>query len=406
VTFLTGVSLTPGDTFDISAADARNVGVRYSLSYDYNGQYDRIVVEGARLGFVTSFQLGAVGTTLASASPGWSGTQENDYKNPVITGSVTEKETKAHEYRSAIPDVFTRFYFPDGEKMEQMLGSVGDPRGYVHGPSTRFSRSLPLRENIDYRTGLLKNVKFATEGEYMSMFATVKLPSSWYPSTGNADRYAYSTDLKDVTSKWDGYAEQVRNFTVRPLDDAPGVKLDVGRGHNHYLASHAGTMDHAPYDERVGALSYQTDIFITAYFQTGKRLNSDGNGPVENYSQNTLTIPLGDSLRKDVIEKGTVLYIDDEGQIVEADTDYTIRDDQFLIDAIASLANEWYGKTRKVAQVRMSGFQAIEPGSILGSLDGTEVNTVVTKVVWDFNDGQTNLATSYAEPDLAALVGF
>jgi hypothetical protein len=115
---------------------------------------------------------------------------------------------------------------------------------------------------------------------------------------------------------------------------------------------------------------------------------------------------LGDSLRKDVIEKGTVLYIDDEGQIVEADTDYTIRDDQFLIDAIASLANEWYGKTRKVAQVRMSGFQAIEPGSILGSLDGTEVNTVVTKVVWDFNDGQTNLATSYAEPDLAALVGF
>ena len=145
---------------------------------------------------------------------------------------------------------------------------------------------------------------------------------------------------------------------------------------------------------------------MTGYFQEDEHCQGDWPAIVANgENAGELVIRLGDVAFQDVLHAGTIVEISDEGELVQSPgTDVFVRDDTPLLQDIARLAFEWYGKQRYAYSVTYAQIvRDVLPGMIATSIDGQATDVVVTEVNWDFERRATAIATAYAEPDFSGI---
>lgn len=86
-----------------------------------------------------------------------------------------------------------------------------------------------------------------------------------------------------------------------------------------------------------------------------------------------------------------------------------VRDDRPTLNAIASLARAWYGRTRRTVQLTLKRLGNYAPAGALLSLvsavdEDVECGTVVSRVTWDFKAGTTSIETAHVDLDVAGAV--
>ena len=101
-------------------------------------------------------------------------------------------------------------------------------------------------------------------------------------------------------------------------------------------------------------------------------------------------------MRLDYVAPSTIVDIDN-GARVSSNGGF-VRDDRAQLKSLARVAYEWYAADRrKVSLVVEKITGQVKLGQLLTSLDETEMNSLVTSVVWDFTNQTTTISTDFAD---------
>jgi hypothetical protein len=84
-----------------------------------------------------------------------------------------------------------------------------------------------------------------------------------------------------------------------------------------------------------------------------------------------------------------------------------VRDDHARLEAVAALAKAWYGRTRQTLRYTIAAIMPLaKPGVMISAVEQatTEdpINTIVTSIHWNFEEGSTTLETGFWDLDFSA----
>jgi hypothetical protein len=154
------------------------------------------------------------------------------------------------------------------------------------------------------------------------------------------------------------------------------------------------------------------DAYVTITVEENERLSASyptvPDAAVNNTAAKHL-INLGDDVRSDYLDAGTVIGVDSSGSLQYTTYGGYLRNDADFAADVARLAYEWYKTERQAIRFELNyisaDFQAgdLVTGLYYGTL-GQAVNTVISTVSFDFDSQQTSINTDLAEElDFRAL---
>lgn len=230
------------------------------------------------------------------------------------------------------------------------------------------------------------------------MFLTVLLPLAVPQRT----TYATGEQLGQVMRS-ERFLEEPSSVQVRPAEDNFGLHIQP-RTEPHWQKNTVATVNSAV----IPAFNFVSDYWVTVYFQYDDW--AAGKWPedaqVDESSTNTLTVRLGDVAFLDHLAKDTIVDVDPAAElgVKRAPGTIAIRDDTEILKSLARMAWQWYGTNRQAFTLSWAQLvRDLHPGQVVTSIDGVDTDVVITEVSWNFDNTQTDIATSYAEPDFTAL---
>jgi len=372
-----------------------------------SGRYDKVIVQGAPL--VTCFTASVGNGSLEAA---WTVGLETEYLAGAsgVTGyadlSDGEKAEANDTARGAdrLTPVYGHLRVPSDWDWTAVHGDGVAPCIKNDGRIDRFNnqtiwhgerpfrRSLPMLEGLDYSTWP------ATQTGVSGLTAELKKPFvvAWY--NGGyipVDRLNMATD------------GDVPNARVRMLD--ADMAIEVAFPTNHIAASadwsgaEATNWDPAlDWREYYATVAVETDERICVEVDIGTGRSSE--------MVKTLVIDVPDA-EAWWIAPGTVIDVNADGTVKRASSGgYQTRDDSPRLRVIAALAKGWYAKERRAVRVTMNTIEDLpRPGVILRAVDQgwhlEQVNSVVTRRVFDCVANTTTVETGFLELDATALAG-
>ena len=213
-----------------------------------------------------------------------------------------------------------------------------------------------------------------------------------------------------------------RSWSVRlsVRDSLMGVEVDVTSGDQHFIAQTGGgdfsplnAVDsrHDPATQK--GLDYRT-ISITGTIELDSRIESFAvigtqrpPGEVEN-----VKIVNVSGMRLDYVVPSTVVDVDGDGQYLHSEGGF-VRDDRVLLNRIADMSAEWYGRDRQALTLTYKQLRTpvddldrrMQIGDLITTIstahNKTDVNSVVTAIDMDVLAGETTIETQYAVADFA-----
>lgn len=408
-TAVTSVSLPGGGTLpaadtqpSIDDVDPRQMGV--SVARRNDRRFDRVVVRGARRRSV--FTISHAAGTMAKS---WLDAEETAYKAAAADAdpAVNDRFRQANRYEP----VYQFFHVPtdwDGEistgvkacpAFVQGSGSiVGGEK--LHLASMRLLNELPIRVGWDYADATAPTVRDPTNirSEFQRPFAMIDI--------GDDDwRFAHEINTNSETSS----ADKLTGYTYRPLAGTPGFQLSPSGGMPHALG-----LNH--FDPEVDAVSqhdpecdYETiQCTVCAEWDA----YCEGYWPValaDSKPLQTLYVTIdGDRARFDWLAEGTVYDIQAGAQAIVT-TGGALRDDRSLCADLARLAYEWHGVERAELQIELATIEApARVGDLITTIGTGEaqetINSVVSQVTYDLENGRMNLIAGFSELDFSTIV--
>jgi len=383
----------PGNPRTVSLVTSGTIDGRIRLVGDGQNEFKQVIVEGARIGHVQTVKVGN-----GPLAPGWSSTDEAAYIAGVTVAGDTNAQQAANDnlrgnlYR----DVFTRFVSTLSYDYSPIISAAGLP---LYIPGLRWSRVTPLKENWDYSVNPpVANAGASENPEYIPLFAVYK-----YTITPQPTRYVFHDKIAGVLRN-DGVSPgAVSSVQIRPLEDTFGVSIIPQQVQAHWQAKQESIIK--PNLFQSSQFDYNDDIFLTGYFQEDLAVTGFWPSDVNNTSNaSTLTIQVGDLARHDILLELTVVGLDSAGQLVQAPATIDLQNDSAVLKNIARLAYEWYGVRRYAYSISYGQIvKDVLPGMIVIDVDGASTDVVVTEVVWDFKNRQTNIGLAFAQPDFRLL---
>ena len=371
--------------------------------------YEEISVIGARRGAV--FTIGDGDSTMAAD---WTAAEETAYNNGISTsGDIAVRKSDNDTWRSAPENlrVFTRYAIEpgwdglagsgDGTSTKVVacpaLDSNGDPTANIAPfwyASLRAGNTLPLYVGTDYSSNPAGS-GFGT-AQLRRTFVLLKDPTT--------SRWADASTLK---RDWDeNQNDNIANCSVRAHESLPGFHCEPGNvphmlGGTDFTPGANGDSDVETvfgFNHIIATLYVEWDEVVAANYPAAPAA-----GP--NHMTSTLFIRLGDQWRLDYMPAGTVLGVNASGGLIKASTGGFVRDDRKVMKDLARFAFEWYQAPRLAVNISWRKLWGnVRIGKLLTSLDGEAVNTLISNVSWNFQQGKTAIRTDFAEIDFEGLV--
>lgn len=386
---------------------------RERVSQSLIGTYDQVVVVGEPRGSVCTLQ------PYSHFDPDWTEDEETDYNEAAI-GSVGFDELSAEEQAERNQKVRSQDtshrIFSWWKLRSDWDGIVEDASGgefhvfpqiasngtidFEDGPSAftwisalRIADYVPIRAVGDYSGEVTPETG---SGDFLPM-------PVWFEKV-LAERLDYEADSDDIA--------EPRTWTVstRVMHDVPGVRLEVSGGRQHFIASDL-YVPNGDYEEirDIDRAIDSADWLATVYLIGTDRII--GAWPVELPDVDTPRVFRvdGSGYYFDTIVPGTVVdvkpdestgepeYVETEGGI--------LRDHRAALLDEARRVYEWVGKPRKILDIELQSASVLIPvGTLYTTINGTggvqTVNSVVTSVEIDLENGTTSFVTQAAELDL------
>ncbi|MBI9016899.1 MAG: hypothetical protein JEZ07_06515 [Phycisphaerae bacterium] len=272
-------------------------------------------------------------------------------------------------------------------------GLTGYQGNYSQLPRT-FMRSTILQRGIDYTGSVsVDNTSGSVKKYHRPMVFVQDVQGTWYNAA------AIASVLKDD----DG--NSLPNIGVRMLDHTLGFALDTNP--NHLLAQ--GHFEPAEPSAHLPWLNWE-NLLVTVTTETDQRLKislrADGQtGPIKRTLK--INVP-GAELW--YVADGTVVGLDESGQLERFGCSNVIRNDKAMLQAVAAAAMGWYGKARQALQCSIEYLAtSLAPGQLVKHAYTNsvyeDVNTIITQINWDFGKNTTTLGTAYSQLDFAAITG-
>lgn len=383
-------------------------------------QYDQVVVEGARRGTVATLRLPI--SDADGLSEGWDSSARNSYAT-AFSGdgsysglSAAEKAEANDNMRKSNPvlrDVYSLFRLDstwagtvkDDEIAHLQLESdtaedvspAASKDVWVDG--IRFERQLPIFEDLDYLTPDSPTPIGA--GPYEPMRPLVGID----PDPDGSSKLVAIDNLGSLADSEKLGAGAVTNIRVAIEENQPAFRL-VSSKPNHVIAK--GTFDPstAAATTELPQLDHDT-IFATMYMRFPERVRvEDPETPgTWHNTESRLVIRLGERARLDYMPEGTIYRIKDNYEPVESTSAGYVRDDRQLMRDVARMAYSWYIFPRRSIDVEIRELTSSIPiGSLVTTVHGDGVFSVVSSVTWDFTTNQTKVATEFGELDFTRLI--
>ncbi len=422
------VALTGGATLPANAAQVTlDAQVMRQVSpvtvKDTSPRFEQVKVRGARRG--SCFTLSYQDDTIEA---GWSSFQLEQYaKAAEGTTPVAELKRQADAFRASdnIGNVLTRFVVPiDWD------GTVGNGKGTALTkkpacpaiesggalsttvssgywmPGLRIASWIPLRENVDYQYDAANPVDFNEPGQlppYRKPFALYETNDGKYV---RADRANVLVHNEAVTASKTGFKF---SSDVTPLSDQMGIFLRPSTlPHAHsdntdlttVLSTFQDTSDIRPQTNWKKAI-------VTAFAEFDEHAEAVWPSTIAaavNGQQSVLVINVGNSCRLDYLAPNTVLDVTQSGDVLANSSGGILRDDRPKLERIARVAWEWYSSPRSALTLEVNHITTeFVVGQLLVELSGDPVNSLVTYMVYDFDNSTTSVSTSFAEIDPVGL---
>lgn len=427
---------------------------------DYSQKYDKIKVVGGKQGAVFTLSYGEF-------LQDWKFSDEQRYNaaytsDPAyLTEDRAENKTRNDQFRMEPQNriVFTRFYisqfwdgtdyfgqnvFPDfNAPTEAFLKSLNafDAKRPVWHQSMRFLPYLALKEGFDYTTlgsQPVDNNPPLTQPNYLKPRVFGKV----LDGKGNL----IWTDLVSTRMtaalhelRGDGGSELTVDF--RPHDHQLGFSV-LPHGPSHLLQTQYTYYDDDSTDVGMshrprGETNYR-DMFVTVYAQCDdeifyERTRDDFFDDV----RSTMVIRAGDMYRVDILLGFTVIGISGAGgtsPIRQLSKFKYLRDDRTDMMRLAGHASVWYANERRALNVQWNRIRGdvqlgamvkriqVAPENVVTTPDGTQavlpdgenwiladetneqVNSVISQITYDLENGSTRIQTQFMEIDFESAV--
>ncbi len=390
------------------------------VSEDDATRFDQVIVRGANLG--ACLTIGDASLYGASLVEDWDSTTQAAY-NTGASGSGAyassfsmDKQAMNQAFRAG--DIFSKTFraFLLKTSFNGILNSITvcpDPtlEAIDETPSTtstafwypglRFLDRLPLQTGYDYTT--VEGFEASTltidssQPDYLRPFAISKIGSLYYRLDHPGSGKATAETLASGGRTWAA--------SIRMQDNCPGLFIDVHGGPQHLIASAeflpADLDDTADAESQVDWKDIACTIFCE-FDQYAEARYPSGEPSTTADVVRELIIDRPE-YRLDYLTPGTVIGIDDSGALITTDGGY-VRDDRAAMQDLARCAFEWYGQTRRAMTIVQHDLvcdrQIGELITNIGSASSpVEINSVVTKMVFDLLAGTVTVTTQYAELD-------
>lgn len=308
--------------------------------------------------------------------------------------------------------VFRRFRVPPAFVFEQ-AGEPIAPRldndsenEHLWYPGLRFSPTLPLLTDHNYAgskigdNAVTDNTLAGSHAEPLRPFGMIEIDNRWY-LLDRLNQGAFG-DLPESGGR-------VYSCSLRMAADGLAIILDVQGAPQHVIAAGefaAADSDDAQdwpadldWQDAYFTLSFQLDSFCEAsYPQDVPDAGAD--------AVRRLVIEVPDA-RLDYVVPGTVVGINEDGELIESNGGY-VRDDRARLADIARVASHWYSQTRKAIDVTLTRLDtAFRIGDLITEIgadeEAEEINSVVTQIGFDLIAGTITISTQYAQFDVDSL---
>lgn len=267
---------------------------------------------------------------------------------------------------------------------------------------------LPLRERYDYSSDHILDEDWTTtavitsEPPFLEPFAFIQTNSPRAGAWEMLDRINSSAAADPLKRKW--------YVNTKPHNDRAAIELDVQSGPQHFLAATdfaAGSPAAYSSDENpakhLGLNWYQ--CWVTLTFELSERCRHERviSTPAAGEQERILRIRAHDC-RLDYAVPFTVVGIVN-GELQQT-TGGFVRDDRKKLQNQTEAAALWYGNTRQtlnlaykqVRTIANIGDLIVDIGSVYTK---TDINSVVSSIIYDMSSITTRWETSFAEYDQA-----
>ena len=223
------------------------------------------------------------------------------------------------------------------------------------------------------------------------------------------DGWVYAERINAAVDSGDVKREYQWSVQLIIRDDVPGIILQVVGGQQHYIAQDLydsnGTYEDIPSNEGVNHKDWLATVYIPLQFHVYAQYPRDTvlqSGDMKK----VLTLQIADTWL-DWLAPGTVVAVK-SGELQQTNGGW-LRDDRKRLEDIARLAYEWYSRPRQSLSIALKGIVSdMSVGQMITSIsqDGVNqtVNTVVTSVQLNLQQGTTSVTTSFVELDFVGLV--
>ena len=404
-------------SFTLDAED--NVGA-VQVRDDRTAVCDTVRVQGARVKscFTVSFADGTL-------EPGWASADESDYAGGAVGAggyaglTLSEKEIASDQARGAVGlcRVYSYFRLPKAWDWTAGDGAGGDA-GIVNPVILEDTGEIDAEDGVDYATfdnaiqpwlPLREGADYSTAG-----FPTV-LPDDAEPRflrpfailQNRAGKYVFAHKLNDPHYPDFQFTPATRELAFSVLARPPHI-LGLGHFREDIWSSDAEPTQWEPgydYETLLATICVEADNHVEIIAQPGTPLG------LEYAREALIRVPDAELW---LAFAGTVVDLAEDGTLkrvaVDADSGgryAVLRDDRARLQVIAALAQVWYCNPRMSLSVTWrrllapaAGDGGVDVGYLVETVTGGTsqsftVNSVVTKMAWDFVKGETRLDTGW-----------
>jgi hypothetical protein len=366
---------------------------------DHSNKYEQVIVQGARKTRTLTLQANASPNGSYCLKADWTPDEEASYFTAATgaTGyadmSRSEKEIANEAYWMTYPvrRVFTHF---------KLTSSAPWQRGL------QLSLTTPMIQGVDY-SGSIPDASTVPAGEYQSSLAFINFGSRYLPINDIAGASTRSEEIDRNGVKFHVHVQEYEN--KRGVIIAPTCPAHAIAFSDAFFGG-----DLPQYSPDSTPICDYKAAYITCTIEENDRLTvrypSVPDDAINNCASKQV-ISLGDDVRKDIIQSGTAIGVDNNGVLITTAQGGSLRDDEEFCQDVARMAYEWYKVERQAIRFEINHINGqLYAGDLIVSVQYNElltaspVNTIVSSITYDFDTQQTSINTDLAEElDFRAL---
>lgn len=289
-------------------------------------------------------------------------------------------------------------------------------------PGLRFLRYLPFESGVEYHDNKITERQTgdparAPDPSPNASYLPIQVMLKAYTDSSSNHRFAKVEELTHIHADVEGDVQEIGwSAHARPLEQDMGVEVNVS-GAPQFVLSPSGNEwtaaedDEVRYDLAYVGIDGQEFMRVTAMIEADEHVQAKYPTELEDLeagdSPRILVIDVGERCRLDYVAPGTWVGLKD-GRPQQTTNGGFVRDDRIKLQDLARIAAAWYLVPRQAFSLAFKQIRPIfDPGDLIVTIkqggEDVEVNSLVTRIQYNFDAQTTAIQTDFAELDVGAF---